>query len=303
MTINQMFYFSSVCTFRNITRSSKALSISQPALSGSLADLEAEVGFKLLNRTSTGVYPTAEGARFLVHVDSVLARYNLLQKDLPAIAESQRTIKVGFRPYASESEMLRLCKEFKAVDGECRFFYNEIMNKSPYLFLDEGQIDFLATTARLLPEDWKEKYEFCVLAEIEPVRLTCHKDNPLAAKEKVGVEDLDGVPIVFWERHSEVLDRLREIMDEQGLTLNHVATMPQMSGMVNMICNDMAVGMLDGDFVDHIDVLHHCPLKDNLSSVFLSDGKIKIYLVWKKISEKYENMKKFARFARKREDT
>ena len=33
------------------------------------------------------------------------------------------------------------------------------------------------------------------------------------------------------------------------------------------------------------------------------DGKIKIYLVWKKISEKYENMKKFARFARKREDT
>lgn len=117
-----MFYFSSVCTFRSITRSSKALSISQPALSGSLADLEAEVGFKLLNRTSTGVYPTAEGARFLVHVDSVLARYNLLQKDLPAIAESQRTIKVGFRPYASESECYAFARSLKLLTGNAVSF-------------------------------------------------------------------------------------------------------------------------------------------------------------------------------------
>lgn len=66
------------------------------------------------------------------------------------------------------------------------------------------------------------------------------------------------------------------------------------------ICNDAAVGMLNGDFVDHIGIIHGCRLKQELSSVFLSGGPIQLYLVWKRSSERYENMRKFIEFARKR---
>ena len=45
-----------------------------------------------------------------------------------------------------------------------------------------------------------------------------------------------------------------------------------MSGIANLICNDAAVGMLNGDFVDHIGIIHGCRLKQELSSVFLSGG-------------------------------
>ncbi len=89
-------------------------------------------------------------------------------------------------------------------------------------------------------------------------------------------------------------------MDSRGCVLNHVATLPQLSGIANLICNDAAVGMLNGDFVDHIVIIHGCRLKQELSSVFLSGGPIQLYLVWKRSSERYENMRKFIEFARKR---
>ena len=281
MTMNQMQYFSTVCRYHNITKAAKILMISQPGLSARLSELEAEVGVKLLERTSKGVSPTEEGARLLAHVEAVLGRYRLLQNDLPAIAQGRSTVRVGFRPYSGEAEMIQLCRDFQQCFPETRVVFNEMRNVTPSLFLDEDQFDFLATTMRLLPPDWQEKYGYCVLGEI-------------------GLAELDRCPIAFWDGHREVLERLRAAMDSRGCVLNHVATLPQLSGIANLICNDAAVGMLNGDFVDHIGIIHGCRLKQELSSVFLSGGPIQLYLVWKRSSERYENMRKFIEFARKR---
>ena len=94
--------------------------ISQPGLSARLSELEAEVGVKLLERTSKGVSPTEEGARLLAHVEAVLGRYRLLQNDLPAIAQGRSTVRVGFRPYSGEAEMIQLCRDFQQCFPETR---------------------------------------------------------------------------------------------------------------------------------------------------------------------------------------
>lgn len=180
MTMNQMQYFSTVCRYHNITTAAKILMISQPGLSARLSELEAEVGVKLLERTSKGVSPTEEGARLLAHVEAVLGRYRLLQNDLPAIAQGRSTVRVGFRPYSGEAEMIQLCRDFQQCFPETRVVFNEMRNVTPSLFLDEDQFDFLATTMRLLPPDWQEKYGYCVLGEMEEVKLYCHAMNPLA---------------------------------------------------------------------------------------------------------------------------
>ena len=196
--------------------------------------------------------------------------------------------------------MIQLCRDFQQCFPETRVVFNEMRNVTPSLFLDEDQFDFLATTMRLLPPDWQEKYGYCVLGEMEEVKLYCHAMNPLAKLGEIGLAELDRCPIAFWDGHREVLERLRAAMDSRGCVLNHVATLPQLSGIANLICNDAAVGMLNGDFVDHIGIRHGCRLKQELSSVFLSGGPIHLYLVWKRSSERYENMRKFIEFARKR---
>ena len=298
MTINQMQYFSTVCQYHNITTSARLLCISQPALSSSLSEMEAEVGFKLLDRTSKGVRPTAEGLRLLSHIEAVLARYRLLQKEIPAIAQSSNSIRVGFRPYGGETQMMQLCHAFKQKHSEVKIFYSEMTNRTPSLYLDEDQFDFLASAPRLLPEDWKKRYRYCKLGEPEEVRLYCHILNPLARLDAVGAAELDGCPIAFWNGHAEVLERLAEVMKKYGYFLNHVATLPQMSGIANLLCNNAAVGILRGDFVDHISILRACKIKEDLAPVFLSGAPVQNYLIWKRTSERFDIMKQFAEFAR-----
>lgn len=188
MTMNQMQYFSTVCRYHNITKAAKILMISQPGLSARLSELEAEVGVKLLERTSKGVSPTEEGARLLAHVEAVLGRYRLLQNDLPGHCPGPQHSPGGFRPYSGEAEMIQLCRDFQQCFPETRVVFNEMRNVTPSLFLDEDQFDFLATTMRLLPPDWQKKYGYCVLGEMEEVQalLSCHESAGQAGRDRAG---------------------------------------------------------------------------------------------------------------------
>ena len=298
MTLNQMQYFSTVCRCGSITTAAKVLMLSQPSLSSRLAELEKEVGVKLLERTAKGVYPTQQGKRLLSQIDAVLKRYQVLERDIASIVDTHEVVRVGFRPFSGESEMIQLCRDYREKFPLTRIVYNEMRNATPTLFLDENQFDFLATTERLMPQNWREKYDYCLLTEMEDVKLYCHILNPLSRLDEVGLADLDGCPIAFWDGHKEVLDRLRAAMDEHGYCLEHVAVMPQLSGIANLICNNAAVGVLNGDFVKQIDIIQPCTLKQELSPVFLNGRKIPVYLLWKKSAEKFEHLRRFAEFAR-----
>ena len=52
--------------------------------------------------------------------------------------------------------MIQLCRDFQQCFPETRVVFNEMRNVTPSLFLDEDQFDFLATTMRLLPPDWRK---------------------------------------------------------------------------------------------------------------------------------------------------
>lgn len=298
MTINQMQYFSTVCLYCNITTSARLLSISQPALSASLADLEKEVGCKLLDRTSKGVQPTTAGKQLLRHVNSMLSRYRMMEQDIPNIAQSQNIIRVGFRPYSGETPMLHLYSDFRQKYSDIKFVFHEMRDVIPYLFLEDDQVDFISTTERLLPEEWGKKYGACPLEDAMEVKIYCHVLNPLAKLDKIGLKDLDNCPIAFWEGHQAMLERFLVSMGNQGYHANHIATFHQLSGIANLICNNVAVGVLAGDFILDNPILHGCTLKEELKPIFFRKDPIPVWLVWKKSTERYDVQRKFIEFAR-----
>ena len=61
-----------LASYRNYARAAQALHLTQPALSRSIAGLEARLGEKLFNRTPRGVVPTAFGELLLVRGRTLL---------------------------------------------------------------------------------------------------------------------------------------------------------------------------------------------------------------------------------------
>ena len=75
MDFRQIRYFVHVADFRNITRASSMLRISQPALSRQMQLLEQELGTKLFHRQGHGLVLTADGALFLDHCTRLLNQF------------------------------------------------------------------------------------------------------------------------------------------------------------------------------------------------------------------------------------
>jgi DNA-binding transcriptional LysR family regulator len=89
--------------YRNYARAAEALEMSQPALSRSIAGLEADLGVKLFDRTRQGVSPTAFGERLLAHGNKLLADAVDLERDLKLMQGSNfGVLKIGAGPYPAE---------------------------------------------------------------------------------------------------------------------------------------------------------------------------------------------------------
>ncbi len=87
----QLHYFVTVAEMGQITRAAKHLHMAQPALSQAVAQLEAQLGVKLLDRHARGVTPTAAGEAFLVKARAVLSA----EADAAATAQSLARITDG----------------------------------------------------------------------------------------------------------------------------------------------------------------------------------------------------------------
>ncbi|HTA37201.1 MAG TPA: LysR family transcriptional regulator [Solirubrobacteraceae bacterium] len=87
----QLRYFVTVAETGQITRAAKQLHIAQPALSQALAQLEAQLGVKLLDRHARGVTLTSAGEAFLTKARAVLRA----EADAAATARSLARITDG----------------------------------------------------------------------------------------------------------------------------------------------------------------------------------------------------------------
>lgn len=297
MTITQMQYFSMVCQFQSISKAAEQLFVSQPALSASLLDLEKEIGFRLFERRSRGVVTTEEGRLLLQHVDSVLKRYNLLMRSLPELAEHQNILHVGFRPTSGENEFFSLFKKYRQVQPDVRLQINEMSNNSPSVYLEDGTVDFLICPLGFMKEGWHKKYQRRKVGE-GGMQLYCSKESPLAQKDILQIEDLDNAPMVFWEGQQATMNRIREEFQEKGLHLNIVAVMPQITGVLNFICSNIAAGLLSGDYLTDIPALHRCQLSPSVDFGNVNNPP-DIYMFWKKQIENYQIKKDFIDFVKK----
>lgn len=84
--------FAAVAERRSFTWAAEELLITQPALSRTVAQLEAALGVRLLDRSSRHVELTDAGAEFLVHAERTLAAFDAAL----AAARQESVLRLGF---------------------------------------------------------------------------------------------------------------------------------------------------------------------------------------------------------------
>jgi DNA-binding transcriptional LysR family regulator len=95
--LRQLRYFVVAAEEGQITRAAQKLNLAQPALSRTIAQLEAQMGVKLLQRHARGVSLTPAGEELLVKAQSVLDAIAEVERMSQSLARSTRgTADLGF---------------------------------------------------------------------------------------------------------------------------------------------------------------------------------------------------------------
>ncbi|EOX3183661.1 LysR family transcriptional regulator [Escherichia coli] len=102
--LNDLAAFLAVAKEQNFTRAAKRLGVSQSALSQTVRSLEAQLGLRLLNRTTRRVVPTEAGERLMA---SIGPRIEEIQHELMVLSELRNkpsgTIRLTATEYAAET--------------------------------------------------------------------------------------------------------------------------------------------------------------------------------------------------------
>src|SRR5206468_3874251 len=112
--LRHLRYFVAVAEMENVSRAALKLHVSQPALSRQIRDLEAEIGFSLLERTAKSVRLTDAGRAFLDNARALLQNADEAVTKARAVASAEPTeLHVGYSPTPFAEILPKILRAFQ----------------------------------------------------------------------------------------------------------------------------------------------------------------------------------------------
>jgi DNA-binding transcriptional LysR family regulator len=194
--LRHLVYFREVARRLHFRKAAEALAIAQPALSRQIAQLEAALGVRLLNRSSRRVELTPAGAALVERIEPVLSALLRVPADMKAVAEGRvGRLRVAFTGLAMATVLPDILRRFHGGFPGIRLELNESPTSLQIAALQSGEIDcgFFHPDAPSPGIDTR-----LLLRERNGVLLP--SDHPLGAKAALRLRDLAGTPFVLFPR-------------------------------------------------------------------------------------------------------
>lgn len=201
--------------FRHLGRTAEFLSVSQPAVSKMLSEVENMLGLTLFERSTRGSEPTASGRSIVRFARSVLAEYERTRDEIAAeeSGAAGRT-RVGSMVVALPTLLGRAVELLKERSAQATVLVEEgdLTRLLPRLRL--GELDLFV--GRLEPGYAAPDLVTEPLYN-EPMVAVVAPEHPLAGKAKVGWRDLAQLPCVLPPPWASLRVKLEQQFHKHGL--------------------------------------------------------------------------------------
>ena len=218
INLRQIEAFKAVVENGTVSRAAELLNISQPAMSKLIAHLELDTGLKLFDRIKGRLAPTEHAMRLYDEVGRIFAGVRQVENAVDAIRrEEQGRLAVGVMPALSGSFIQRATAAFLR-DHEKVFC-------SVHSLTSQWIVDWLITRkldVGLVHSNIENPYVLREPLLEHPLVCIIPLDHPLAEKNVVTPDDLNGVPFVAFHRDAEIGQRVQQMFDTYKVRANTV---------------------------------------------------------------------------------
>lgn len=259
MTLTQLLYAVTIAETKSMNKAANELFVSQPALSGSIKELEEELSTQIFHRTNKGIVVTTEGEEFLSYARQMVELNGLVEERFVNKTIARKRFSVSMQHYSFAVEaFIDLAKSFEMGEYELAIheaktyevienvrdhrseigviYINEFNEKAITKILDENELEF-------------QKLYDCDIC------VFLSKKHPLAKKKSIKIEELYAYPCLSFEQGDknsfyfaeEVLSTLeyKQIIkaDDRATMLNLMTGLNGYTLCSGIICQDLNGGI------------------------------------------------------------
>lgn len=204
MTLAQLRYAITVAGASSMNEAAGKLFISQPSLSASIKELEAEVGVELFKRTNRGISVTPEGEEFIGYARQVVEQYNLIESKYILKENTKKKFGVSMQHYTfAVKTFVEMVKQFGMDEYEFEIHETKTYDVIEDVKNCKSEIGVLyindfnkKVLTKLFHQSGVEFHEL----------LKCHiyvylwKGHPLASKKEITLEELEEYPCLSFDQ-------------------------------------------------------------------------------------------------------
>ena len=219
MTLQQIKYILGVADSGSFNKASEKLFISQPSLTSSVHDAEAELGFQIFNRSSRGVTITERGQDFLLDARDLFKKYEELLKK--HCGTEKKTFSVSTLYYAfARKAFVEIVKKYSPQGFDFAFCEKKASDVIADVANETSTIGILYLSDSNREEINKslnaDKLEFHHLTECNAF-VYLHKKHPLAKKESISLKELQDYRFITFDTDDVKSFFSDEVISQYGL--------------------------------------------------------------------------------------
>lgn len=204
LTIQQLRYAVGIANTGSFNKAAEALFISQPSLTMAVQDLEKQIGITVFNRSNRGVTLTPEGEEFIARANELLNHFKSVVARYDEESQKKKRFAVSTQHYSfAVKSFTNMIKKFNIDDYD--FALRETKTKE----VIDDVTSLRSEIGIIYLSDFNRKYLTYLLKEHDLVfqkLVICNayaymwKNNPLASKPYVTLEDLSQYPCLSFEQ-------------------------------------------------------------------------------------------------------
>ena len=209
----------------SFSKCAAALSITQPAVSRHIGELEARYGMPLFSRGSSGVALTKAGELLLSHAERLLSAYQKMDYDMELLSQtSQGRLSVGASTTIAMYLLPPVLAAFMERAGGVEVSMLSGNSENVEQWLRDGTVDigFVENASR---RPWLH-YEPLMADELVLVAGTSGR---YAGVESVTVEELRSIPLVLREKGSGTREIIENALARHGVGVQDLRVVIELS--------------------------------------------------------------------------
>lgn len=197
----------------NITRSSKELLISEPAVSKSIKNLEGYLGAPLFTRTKKGVNLTTEGIKLYEYISKGIEYFKSGEAKFNELINLESgTIRIGINTTLTKEFLMPYLETFHKLYPNINIEIRTNLTSELKSMLKDGLIDM--HILNLTNEETKNDFNIIKCKTI----TDCFVSNK-PIKEKISIKELNNYPLILQDKNSNTRKFLDDFANKYEITL------------------------------------------------------------------------------------